>query len=121
MNSSSEVGSQEVSSQESKPDVASEEDVMAAIEEDGRAEIASRQAKYRNREERERQLRKKHDESYEHGEILLRRRELSSQDLKALVAFAEHFGLNFDVQENLGKLGWLDRRGLMISISEPAF
>jgi len=82
-------------------------------------EVASEVARYEA--EYEEQLKKKHDEAYNHDEILLKRRELSSQDLKALVAFAEHFGLDFDVRENLGERGWIDRRGLIVSISDPPF
>ena len=102
-----------------KPEVPSENDV---IEEDVRTEITNRQAQYRYQKGLEIQLKKKHSEAWlHHNEILLHRRELSSQDLKALVAFSEHFGLKFNVQENLGTSGYLDRKGLMISISNPTF
>lgn len=104
-----------------KEETNQEQVVMTAIEEHVRAEIASRQAEYRYQKEYEAESRKKHDEVYKHREILLRRRKLSTQDLETLVAFAKHFRLLLNIEENLGKPGYTDRRGLMISISEPPF
>jgi hypothetical protein len=76
---------------------------------------------FEEEEQRMEQLKKKHEKWFEHREILLNRRELSSGDLKALVKFAEHFRLQFNIQENLAKSGWVDRHGVMISISDPTF
>lgn len=84
-------------------------------------QVASIEA--RDQAEYWKQLKKKHDEVDQHSEILLMRRELSSQDLKALMVFAEHFGLDVNVRGNLaGNVTYLGGgQGLMISISKPPF